>query len=54
LLVVPAVVALLLFLVFDYLYEQPADYFRACNWDGELNTLHYVLDAWSAFAIPRL
>src|SRR5450755_2898940 len=53
LLVVPAVVALLLFLVFTYLYEQTRqDYFRAWQLGWGAYTLHYVLDAWSAFRSP--
>jgi len=53
LLVVPAVVALLLFLVFTYLYEQTRqDYFRAWQLGWGAYTLHYVLDAWSAFRNP--
>jgi len=51
--VVPAVVALLLFLVFTYLYEQTRqDYFRAWQLGWGAYTLHYVLDAWSAFRNP--
>ena len=53
LLVVPAVVALLLFLVFTYLYEQTRqDYFRAWQLGWGAYTLHYVMDAWSAFRKP--
>ena len=53
LLVVPAVVALLLFLVFTYLYEQTRqDYFRAWQLGWGAYTLHYILDAWSAFRTP--
>jgi diguanylate cyclase (GGDEF)-like protein len=53
LLVVPAVVALLLFLVFTYLYEQTRqDYFRAWQLGWGAYTLHYILDAWSAFRNP--
>ncbi len=51
--VVPAVVALLLFLVFTYLYEQTRqDYFRAWQLGWGAYTLHYVLDAWSIFRSP--
>ena len=51
--VVPAVVALLLFLVFTYLYEQTRqDYFRAWQLGWGAYTLHYVLDAWSVFRYP--
>src|SRR5258708_31064440 len=51
--VVPAVVAFLLFLVFTYLYDQTRqDYFRAWQLGWGAYTLHYVLDAWSAFRNP--
>src|SRR5437868_6811516 len=51
--VVPAVVALLLFLVFTYLYEQTrGDYFRAWQLGWGAYTLHYALDAWSVFRNP--
>ncbi len=51
--VVPAVVALLLFLVFTYLYEQTRqDYFRAWQLGWGAYTLHYILDAWSVFRYP--
>src|SRR5437867_3513172 len=51
--VVPAVVALVLFLVFTYLYEQTRqDYFRAWQLGWGAYTLHYVLDAWSVFRYP--
>jgi diguanylate cyclase (GGDEF)-like protein len=50
---VPGVVALLLFLVFTYLYEQSRqDYFRAWQLGWAAYTLHYALDAWSAFRHP--
>jgi GAF domain-containing protein len=53
LLIVPAVVALLLFLVFTYLYEQTRQhYFRAWQLGWGAYTLHYALDAWSAFRTP--
>ena len=53
LLVVPAVVALLLFLVFTYLYEQTRQhYFRAWQLGWGAYTLHYILNAWSAFRNP--
>src|ERR1700690_1576752 len=53
LLVVPAVVALLLFLVFTYLYEQTRqDYFRAWQLGWGAYTLHYILDDWSGFRNP--
>jgi diguanylate cyclase (GGDEF)-like protein len=51
--VVPGVVALLLFLVFTYLYEQTRqDYFRAWQLGWGAYSLHYVLDAWSVFRNP--
>jgi diguanylate cyclase (GGDEF)-like protein len=51
--VVPAAVALLLFLVFTYLYEQTRqDYFRAWQLGWGAYTLHYFLDAWSVFRNP--
>src|SRR6478672_1100135 len=51
--VVPAMVALLLFLVFTYLYEQTRqDYFRAWQLGWGAYTLHYILDAWGTFRSP--
>src|SRR5450755_2233879 len=51
--IVPGVVALLLFLVFTYLYEQSRrDYFRAWQLGWAAYTLHYALDAWEAFRGP--
>src|SRR6202158_1922999 len=51
--VFPGVVALLLFLVFTYLYEQTRqDYFRAWQLGWGAYSLHYVLDAWSIFRSP--
>src|SRR5947209_11731724 len=51
--VVPGVVALLLFLVFTYLYEQSRQqYFHAWQLGWAAYTLHYALDAWSAFREP--
>jgi diguanylate cyclase (GGDEF)-like protein len=50
---VPGVVALLLFLVFTYLYEQSRQsYFRAWQLGWAAYTLHYALDAWIAFRGP--
>ena len=55
LLVVPAVVALLLFLVFTYLYEQTRqDYFRAWQLDGELTRFITSSMPGVRSAIPRL
>src|SRR5579864_1302265 len=51
--VVPGVVALLLFLLFTYLYEQSRhQYFRAWQLGWAAYTLHYALDAWVAFRRP--
>jgi diguanylate cyclase (GGDEF)-like protein len=45
--IVPGVIALLLFLVFTYLYEQSRrEYFRAWQLGWAAYTLHYALDAW--------
>ncbi|MGA8154129.1 MAG: diguanylate cyclase [Terriglobales bacterium] len=47
--VVPGAVALLLFLLFTYLYEQSRQqYFRAWQFAWAFYTLHYGLDAWDA------
>ena len=46
--VLPAVVPLLLFLVFTYLHEQSRQpYFRAWQLAWAAYTLHFALDAWS-------
>jgi len=51
--IVPGFVALLLFLVFTYLYEQSRqDYFRAWQLGWAAYTLHYALDGWSAYRHP--
>jgi len=53
LVIVPGVVALLLFLLFTYLYEQSRQpYFRAWQFAWAAYTLHYALDAWEAFRGP--
>lgn len=45
---IPSVVALLLFLVFTYLYEQSRQpYFRAWQIGWAAYTLHYVVEAWN-------
>jgi len=50
---VPGLVALLLFLLFTYLYEQSRQqYFRAWQLGWAAYTLHYALDAWLAFRSP--
>src|SRR5437660_359431 len=46
----PGIVALLLFLVFTYLYEQSRQpYFRAWQFGWGAYSLHFGLDAWNAF-----
>jgi len=51
--IVPGIVALLLFLVFTYLYEQSRQaYFRAWQFAWGAYTLHYGLDAWSVHREP--
>jgi diguanylate cyclase (GGDEF)-like protein len=51
--VVPGVVALLLFLVFTYLYEQSRQpYFRAWQIGWAAYTLHFTLEAWSTMRQP--
>jgi len=53
LVIVPGIVALLLFLLFTYLYEQSRQqYFRAWQFAWAFYTLHYCLDAWNAFRPP--
>ena len=48
--IIPGVVALLLFLVFTYLYEQSRQqYFRAWQLGWGAYTLHFALDAWAIF-----
>ena len=51
--IVPGVVALLLFLVFTYLYEQSRRaYFLAWELGWAAYTLHYALNAWVAIRGP--
>src|SRR5271167_93716 len=51
--IVPGLVALLLFLLFTYLYEQSRhQYFRAWQLGWAAYTLHYALDAFAAFRRP--
>src|ERR1700722_13525083 len=51
--IVPGLVALLLFLLFTYLHEQSRhQYFRAWQLAWAAYTLHYALDAWVAFRQP--
>src|SRR4029077_18621041 len=48
-------VALLLFLLFTYLYEQSRhQYFRAWQLGWAAYTLHYALDAWVVFRQPSV
>jgi diguanylate cyclase (GGDEF)-like protein len=50
---VPGIVALLLFLVFSYLYQQTRqEYFRSWQLGWAAYTLYYGFDAWSAFHSP--
>ncbi|MBV8051451.1 MAG: GAF domain-containing protein, partial [Acidobacteriaceae bacterium] len=51
--IVPGIVALLLFLLFTYLYEQSRQqYFRAWQFAWAFYTAHYCLDGWDAFHHP--
>src|SRR5690348_8413925 len=53
--IVPGVVALLLFLVFTYLYEQSRQaYFRAWQFGWAAFTSHYVLDAVNTLAPSQI
>src|SRR5205823_12222271 len=53
--ILPGVVALLLFLVFTYLHEQSRQpYFRAWQFAWAAYTLHFVLDAWSSAGQSRV
>ena len=53
LVIVPGVVALLLFLLFTYLYEQSRQqYFRSWQLAWAFYTLNFGLDAWNAFNHP--
>jgi diguanylate cyclase (GGDEF)-like protein len=53
--IIPGVVALLLFLLFTYLYEQSRQqYFRAWQLAWAFYTLHYGIDAWETFSRPPL
>jgi diguanylate cyclase (GGDEF)-like protein len=48
--ILPGIVALLLFLVFTYLYEQSRQsYFRAWQLGWAAYTLHFAIDAWGVF-----
>src|SRR5215467_7338598 len=51
--ILPGIVALLLFLVFTYLYEQSRQpYFRAWQIGWGAYCLHYTLDAWTFYRGP--
>jgi diguanylate cyclase (GGDEF)-like protein len=51
--VVPGIVAVLLFLVFTYLYEQSRKaYFRAWQLGWAAYSLHFALDAWNSYHEP--
>jgi len=51
--IIPGVIALLLFLVFTYLYEQSRQsYFRAWQLGWAAYTLHFGVDAWNSFRPP--
>src|SRR5215469_14506661 len=48
--ILPGIVALLLFLVFTYLYEQSRQtYFRAWQLGWAAYTLHFGLEAWNSY-----
>ena len=51
--VIPGIVALLVFLLFTYLYEQSRQgYFRAWQIAWGAYCLHYALDAWTYYRAP--
>ena len=51
--ILPGIVALLLFFVFTYLYEQSRQpYFRAWQLGWGAYSLHFALDAWNAYHQP--
>ncbi|HXY51338.1 MAG TPA: diguanylate cyclase [Terriglobales bacterium] len=51
--IIPGVVALLLFLVFTYLYEQSRQaYFRAWQLGWAAYSLHFAMDAWNSYHPP--
>src|ERR1700740_1000417 len=52
--IIPGVVALLLFLIFTYLYEQSRQtYFRAWQLGWGAYTLHYAISAWGYWGGPQ-
>jgi len=53
LVIIPGVVAFLLFLLFTYLHAQSRQaYFRAWQLGWAAYTLHYAIDAWTFFRAP--
>ena len=53
LVIIPGIVALLLFLIFTYLYEQSRQaYFRAWQVGWAAYCLHYLCDAWAYYRGP--
>src|ERR1700746_2852746 len=51
--ILPGIVALLLFLVFTYLYEQSRQtYFRAWQLGWAAYTVHFGLEAWNSYRVP--
>src|SRR6266478_340068 len=51
--IIPGIVALLLFLIFTYLYEQSRQaYFRAWQLGWAAYSLHFGLEAWNAYNTP--
>jgi diguanylate cyclase (GGDEF)-like protein len=51
--VIPGAVALLVFLLFTYLYEQSRkSYFRAWQLGWAAYVLHYAADAWNYYHVP--
>lgn len=53
LVIIPGIVALLLFLIFTYLYEQSRQsYFRAWQLGWAAYCIHYATDAWAYYRRP--
>src|SRR6201981_1507833 len=51
--IIPGIVALLLFFVFTYLYEQSRQaYFRAWQLGWGAYSLHFALDGWNSYHTP--
>jgi diguanylate cyclase (GGDEF)-like protein len=54
LVIIPGIVALLLFLIFTYLYEQSRQsYFRAWQLGWGVYSLHFAIDAWATWGGPQ-